>query len=118
MATAKRTYRQFEKEGLTTPEKILSAGWDQLVGVLDSGGYARYDFSTATTLLGNMKELKEKCGSLEEFHGKSTQPRGPREKATGIQKHRSGGRQHIPERIGRNLEESKTEAFQDRHGYP
>ena len=43
-------------------------------GVLDSGGYARYDFSTATTLLGNMKELKEKCGSLEELYRKSTSP--------------------------------------------
>jgi endonuclease III len=74
VATAKRTYLQFEKGGLTTPEKILSAGWDQLVRVLDSGGYVRYDFSTATTLLGIMKELKEKYGDLEKLYRKSTTP--------------------------------------------
>lgn len=74
VATAKKTYLQFEKEGLTTPEKILSAGWNQLVRVLDSGGYARYDFSTATTLLGIMKELKEKYADLEKLYRKSTSP--------------------------------------------
>jgi endonuclease III len=72
---AKKTYRQFEDEGLTTPEKILVAGWDRLVQVLDSGGYVRYDFSTASNLLGIMTELKEKYGSLEELYRQSNDPR-------------------------------------------
>jgi endonuclease III len=72
---AKKTYRRFEDEGLTTPEKILAAGWDLLVQVLDSGGYVRYDFSTASNLLGIMKELKEKYGYLESLHKESIDPR-------------------------------------------
>jgi len=72
---AKKTYRRFEDEGLTTPESILAAGWDLLVQVLDSGGYVRYDFSTASNLLGIMKELKEKYGDIESLHGKSADPR-------------------------------------------
>jgi hypothetical protein len=72
---AKKTYRRFEDEGLTTPEKILAAGWDLLVQVLDSGGYVRYDFSTASNLLDIMKELKEKYGDLESLHRESIDPR-------------------------------------------
>jgi len=72
---AKKTYRRFEEEGLTTPENILAAGWDRLVQVLDSGGYVRYDFSTATNLLGIMKELREKYGDLEELHRQAGGPR-------------------------------------------
>jgi endonuclease III len=72
--TAKKTYRQFEREGLMTPEMILEAGWDRLVEVLDSGGYTRYDFSTATNLLEIMRKLKE-YGGLEELHNVSKNPR-------------------------------------------
>jgi len=68
---AKRTYRRFEAEGLLSPEAILQAGWDKLVEVLDSGGYVRYDFSTATRLLEIMKYLKEKYGSLEDLHSQA-----------------------------------------------
>ena len=69
---AKRTYRRFEEEELTTPDRILAAGWDRLVQVLDSGGYVRYDFSTATNLLRIMEELKEKYEDLEGLHREST----------------------------------------------
>mgnify|MGYP001067714063 CR=1 FL=1 len=69
---AKKTYRQFEEEGLTTPERILEPGWDRLVEVLDSGGYVRYDFSTASNLLRIMEELKEKYGDLERLHRESS----------------------------------------------
>ncbi len=48
---ASRTYEQFILHHLTSPEKILAAGWDKLVEVLDQGGYVRYDFSTASRLL-------------------------------------------------------------------
>lgn len=68
---AMKTYKTFEKYGILSPEKILDAGWDELVRILDEGGYVRYDFSTATKLLNIMKELKEKYGSLEELYAKS-----------------------------------------------
>jgi len=61
---AERTYFEFEKAGILTPEKILEAGWDRLVEILDRGHYVRYDFSTATKLLEICKELKEKYGTL------------------------------------------------------
>src|SRR3989304_1571939 len=61
---AKRTYMELEKAGLVTPEKILEAGWDELVRVLDQGHYVRYDFSTATKLLDVCRMLKEKYGTL------------------------------------------------------
>ena len=72
--TAKKTYHRFEAERLTTPERILEAGWDRLVEVLDSGGYTRYDFSTATNLLEIMSKLKE-YGGLEELHNASKNQR-------------------------------------------
>src|SRR3990172_1843108 len=61
---ARRTYLEFEKAGLVTPEKILEAGWDELVRVLDEGHYVRYDFSTATKLLDVCRMLKKKYGTL------------------------------------------------------
>ena len=61
---AKRTYFEFIKERLTTPEAIIDAGWDKLVEVLDHGRYVRYDFSTATKLLDVSKTLQEQYGTL------------------------------------------------------
>jgi len=68
---AMKTYRTFEKYDVLSPEKILDAGWDELVKILDEGGYVRYDFSTATKLLNITKELREKYGSLEELYSHS-----------------------------------------------
>ncbi len=65
---AKRTYKEFEREGIVTPEKIIKSGWDKLVEVLDLGGYVRYDFSTASNLLEIAASLKEKYGSLETLY--------------------------------------------------
>ena len=65
---AKRTYREFEKEGIITPESITEAGWDKLVEVLDSGGYVRYDFSTASKLLEIATSLRDKYSSLEALY--------------------------------------------------
>jgi endonuclease III len=68
---AKNTYREFKKEKLLSPEAILDAGWDELVRVLDNGGYVRYDFSTASALLDIMRTLKENYGSLKKLYEKS-----------------------------------------------
>ena len=54
---AARTYRVFAARGIFTPEAILAQGWDNLVVLLDEGGYARYDFKTATKLLKVMESL-------------------------------------------------------------
>lgn len=48
---AAKTYREFERAGMLSPHRITDAGWDKLVAILDRGGYARYDFKTATKLL-------------------------------------------------------------------
>ena len=72
--TAKETYHNFEQEELTSPDAIVEAGWDRLVEVLDEGGYTRYDFSTATNLLGIAKTIKEKYGNLETLHAESNSP--------------------------------------------
>jgi endonuclease III len=61
---AKKVYQELIKAGLITPEKILEAGWDELVRVLDEGHYVRYDFSTATKLLDVCRTLKEKYGTI------------------------------------------------------
>ncbi|MBO3798696.1 MAG: hypothetical protein QXO47_00615 [Thermoproteota archaeon] len=72
---AKKTFKRFQEEGLVTPEAILKAGWDRLVEVLDSGGYVRYDFSTATNLLHASKTLLEKFGSLDAIHREARSPK-------------------------------------------
>ena len=48
---AMKTYKQFEKDGLLSSERIIACGWSRLVESLDRGGYVRYDFSTADDLL-------------------------------------------------------------------
>jgi len=64
-----KTFKLFVKYGLTTPNKILEAGWDKLVDVLDAGGYVRYDFSTASNLLGIMRKLVDEYnGSVDKIH--------------------------------------------------
>ncbi len=66
---AAKTYRCFEAAGvLDSPDKMLKAGWDRLVEILDAGGYARYDFSTATKLLEIMTVLQQKYGGLENLY--------------------------------------------------
>jgi len=72
---AKRTFYILMDEDLTSPDKILEAGWDRLVEILDSGGYVRYDFSTASNLLEIMKNLKEKYGDLEALHEAAENPK-------------------------------------------
>jgi hypothetical protein len=66
---ARRTYQIFAARGIYTPGAILAQGWDDLVVLLDQGGYARYDFKTATKLFKVMGTLEEQYqGSLERVH--------------------------------------------------
>jgi hypothetical protein len=60
---------------LTTPQALLEAGGDTLVEVLDLGGYVRYDFSTASTLLKIAADLTERYGDLDSIHARAESPR-------------------------------------------
>lgn len=63
------TYREFEKEGVLSPSAILETGWDGLVEILDRGGYARYDYKTATKLIEVNKALMDRYeGDLNILH--------------------------------------------------
>ena len=63
-AIARRAYFEFVKEGLITPLKILDAGWDKIVEILDRAHYVRYDFSTATKFLEISETLLDDYGSI------------------------------------------------------
>lgn len=63
-SSATRTFRCFERHRVTTASRVIDAGWDRLVSILDEGGYTRYDFSTADKLL-------EVFGSLQKQYGGS-----------------------------------------------
>ena len=66
---AANTYRCFNAAGVVdTPDKIIAAGWDRLVEILDAGGYVRYDFSTATKLLEIMTTLQQDYGGLDNLY--------------------------------------------------
>lgn len=69
---AMNTFRLFMQKKVDTPDKILKTGWNQLVKILDDGGYVRYDFSTATKLLEIMKKLKQDySGKITNIHKKA-----------------------------------------------
>jgi endonuclease III len=75
-STALSTWWEFSRRGVDTPEKIRQTGWDGLVAILDEGGYARYDFSTATRLLAIAGEILERYrGDLNVLHDQSDGPR-------------------------------------------
>jgi endonuclease III len=70
------TWREFARRGVDTPERIRQTGWDGLVAILDEGGYARYDFSTATRLLSISGNILERYhGDLTVLHDRSDGPR-------------------------------------------
>ena len=63
--TAKNTYRSFVRHRLTSPQKIVDAGWDFLVyPIMREGRYVRYDGRKSTQILRDCEEL------LAEYGGK------------------------------------------------
>jgi hypothetical protein len=68
-SSATKTYFCFMKHRVTSAKKVLGAGWEKLVKILDEDGYTRYDFSTADKLLevfGNLQ--KNYGGDLNKLH--------------------------------------------------
>lgn len=75
-AIAINTYREFEKRKVITLREILRTGWNGLVEILDAGGYARYDFKTATKLLEIGAKLeREYHGDLNQLHSQAKDSR-------------------------------------------
>ncbi|MCL5421815.1 MAG: hypothetical protein M1461_05015 [Nitrospirae bacterium] len=71
-----KTYKEFEKKGIISPAGILNTGWDGLVEILDRGGYARYDFKTATKFFDLSAALLDRYrGDLNVVHSTSSGPR-------------------------------------------
>jgi hypothetical protein len=68
--TAKKTFHAFVRHGLTTPTRIVAAGWDFLVDpVMREGGYVRYDGRKSTQVLRDCEELiADYGGSLGRLH--------------------------------------------------
>jgi len=60
-ATAERTFHVLDAAGVTATTALAFA-WDDLVDLLDRGGYARYDFKTATRLHTLCEVLGERYG--------------------------------------------------------
>jgi len=86
---ALRTYKQLENDGLLSFDAMSKASWEELVESLDAGGYVRYDFSTASTLLEIMKTLGEQYGgTLNSVHETA---KGPRDLETRLQEFRGFG---------------------------
>ena len=72
----KKTFREFVSRKVVTPQTVLNTGWDGLVGILDQGGYVRYDFKTATKLLGMCRTLSENYrADLTNLHATATDPK-------------------------------------------
>ncbi|HQS82068.1 MAG TPA: hypothetical protein PKV42_06345 [Thiobacillus sp.] len=73
---ATRTWREFAVRDVLAPDRIVATGWDGLVGILDAGGYVRYDYKTATKLLDMCVALmRDYGGSLDALHDAAADPR-------------------------------------------
>jgi endonuclease III len=57
-----RTYRTLAAGGVATSADVEGRSWEELVALLDAGGYVRYDFRTATRLQRLAAALRERHG--------------------------------------------------------
>ena len=73
---AERTFGVLEMAGLQQVAQARHIPWDDLVALLDEGGYARYDFRTATRLQQLAEVIGERYGGQVSVIGRSF-PRYP-----------------------------------------
>ena len=59
---AMRTWRILDRAGIHTIGEAANHSWDELVSLLDAGGYTRYDFRTATRLQNLARAVAERLG--------------------------------------------------------
>lgn len=64
---AMRTYAVLDQAGVRTVADAGQRSWEELVKLLDEGGYVRYDFSTATQLQKMAHVLSEHKGRVVAF---------------------------------------------------
>ena len=60
--TVMRTHRALAAAGIRTVADVSRVTWDELVALLDQGGYVRYDFRTASRLQALASAVDERCG--------------------------------------------------------
>jgi len=84
---AKRTFLAYKETGLTTPDRVNAASWEDLVRVHGRGGYVRYDESTArymketarrivVELGGDISKLDRSSKCPEDLEGRLTEFKG------------------------------------------
>ena len=61
---AVRTYRAMTEAGVRRLPDVEGRTWEELVEILDRGGYARYDYRTATRLLRLAEAVGGEAGAL------------------------------------------------------
>jgi hypothetical protein len=73
---AERTFHELEAAGIRRIADADKFSWDDLVALLDAGGYTRYDFRTATRLGELANVVTERYdGSIAEIGRRNTDPR-------------------------------------------
>jgi hypothetical protein len=74
---ARRTYQSFCRHGLTSPRRVVAAGWDFLVNpVMREGGYVRYDGRKSEQILRDCATLLMRYGGrLSQLHQAARNPR-------------------------------------------
>jgi len=72
---AGRTFDQLARHGIVRIVDAADVDWDSLVALLDAGGYARFDFRTATRLRA-LAEVVDRCygGEVAEIGRRFTEP--------------------------------------------
>ncbi len=69
---AKNTYFSFAHKNILFPKGFIQNSREDIVAILDEGGYARYDFKTATELISASKNLINNYnGSLNKLYYQS-----------------------------------------------
>ena len=72
---AERAYAQLEQAGIRRITDAGSRQWQELVALLDAGGYARYDYRTATRLQLLAQVVTERYdGAISEIGRRCTSP--------------------------------------------
>lgn len=74
-STAVRAYAALAAAGVHTVQDAGERSWEDLVGLLDAGGYVRYDFRTATRLQQLAAEVRTRLGGTVESLATITDPR-------------------------------------------
>lgn len=65
---AKKTYKAYDEEGLTSPQKIAATNQKTLINLHGRGGYVRYDGITADYIMGISRKLLENYdGDIEKL---------------------------------------------------